>query len=266
MSKKLRLHLLFTAGLILFSLLSLFIFGNLPYEQNLAASLAAPSSQHILGTDQFGRDVLVRVLAGTGFTLVPTLFTVALVFVVGTIIGMTAGFFGGRVEFCLLGLTEIFLAVPSLVFAIAIAGILGGGIFGAVLALVIVGWAKYARLAAVLTKTIVRADFISAAKILGAGKITIIYRHILPNIAAPLLTTAALDIGTTMMELAGLSFLGIGAMPPTPEWGAMMNEGRKFILSAPQIIVAPGLLIFMMVANFNSLGEELRQYFAVKIL
>ena len=155
-------------------------------------------------------------------------------------------------------ISDLCLAFPQMVFAIAAAGALGGGLFNAALALAFIGWSKYARIARSLVLTVRSTDYIEAARISGARTHNIILRHILPNIAGTIIVTAALDIGTIIMELAGLSFLGLGAQPPTAELGAMMNNGRSMLQTAPWLILAPGFAIFIIVSAFNMLGDKLR--------
>ena len=246
--------------LILVAVFADFLTPQDPYLQNLEGALAPPSSQNLLGTDRYGRDILSRVIVGSQTTLFAALLLLATITIFGTLVGLVGGFVGGKVDVILMRLSDMFLAFPQMVFAIAAAGALGGGLFNAALALALIGWTKYARLSRSLVLTIREADFIAAAKISGATSTKIIFRHILPNIAGTILVTAALDIGTIIMELAGLSFLGLGAQPPTAEWGAMMNNGRTFLQTAPWVILSPGMAIFVTVAIFNLLGDKLRDY------
>ena len=160
--------------------------------------------------------------------------------------------------FAFVRLADIMLSFPGVILAIAIAGILGGSIINTIFALVIVSWAKYARLVRSLVIRLRNNDFIIAAKVNGTTTINILWRHILPNILPMIVITGAMDIGTMMMEIAGLSFLGFGAQPPTPEWGLMLNEGRQYIQTAPWLMIYPGLAIFIVVAIFNLWGDSLR--------
>ena len=176
----------------------------------------------------------------------------------GTLIGVISAYVGGKVDTVIMRLTDVFLAFPGIVLAIAIAGVLGGSAVNAVLAVVIVGWTKYARLARSMTLKVKQQDFLAAAITNGTRPIAMIRRHILPNIIPIIIITAALDIGALMMELAGLSFLGFGAQPPTPEWGLMLNEGRQLIQTAPWLMIFPGLAIVIVVAVFNLWGDSLR--------
>ena len=231
-----------------------------PYEQNLQAALTPPNSQNLLGTDRYGRDVLSRVIVGSQTTLCASLLLLATMATVGSLIGALCGFKGGRFDVVLMRLSDVFLAFPQMVFAIAAAGALGGGLLNAAAALAIIGWPKYARISRGLVLAIRSMPYLDAAKMAGSSSAAILFTHVLPNIAGPVLVTATLDIGTIIMELAGLSFLGLGAMPPTAEWGAMMNNGRSMLQTAPWVILAPGTAIFITVATFNLLGDKLRDF------
>lgn len=229
-----------------------------PYAQDLAAALSPPGAGHLLGTDRYGRDVLSRVIMGAQTTLCATLLLVLFVAALGSAVGAAAGFRGGRADTVLMRISDVFLAFPPLVFAVAAAGALGGGLVHAALALALIGWPKYARIARSLALSIRSMAYIDAARMAGTGDAGILLHHVLPNIAGPILVTAALDLGTVAMELAGLSFLGLGATPPTAEWGAMMANGRSMLQTAPWVILAPGAALFLSVAVFNLLGDRLR--------
>lgn len=229
-----------------------------PYDANMRNALQDPSSEHLLGTDKLGRDTLSRIIYGTQTSLAMTICLVVLISVVGTVVGVLSGYFGGKVETVLMRLADMMLSFPGVVLAIAIAGILGGNIINAIMALVVVSWAKYARLVRSLVVKLRHADFIAAAELSGTSTTNILWRHILPNILPMIVITGAMDIGTMMMEIAGLSFLGFGAQPPTPEWGLMLNEGRQYIQTAPWLMIYPGLAIFIVVAIFNLWGDSLR--------
>lgn len=232
-----------------------------PYVQDLEGALAPPNATNLLGTDRYGRDVLSRVIVGSQTTLCASLILLAVISIVGSLIGAICGYKGGRLDVILMRLSDIFLAFPQMVFAIAAAGALGGGLLNAAAALAIIGWPKYARIARGLVLSIRSMPYLAAAKMAGSSSTKILFNHVLPNIAGTILVTAALDIGTIIMELAGLSFLGLGAMPPTAEWGAMMNNGRSMLQTAPWVILAPGTAIFITVATFNLLGDKLRDFF-----
>ena len=229
-----------------------------PYAQDLEGALVPPNAQNLLGTDRYGRDVLSRVIVGSQTTLCASLLLLATISIVGSLIGAVCGYRGGKVDTILMRLSDVFLAFPQMVFAIAAAGALGGGLLNAAAALAIIGWPKYARIARGLVLSIKSLPWLDAAKMSGSSSTKILFTHVLPNIAGTIFVTAALDLGTIIMELAGLSFLGLGAMPPTAEWGAMMNNGRSMLQTAPWVILAPGTAIFITVATFNLLGDKLR--------
>ncbi len=229
-----------------------------PFDGNMKMVLQTPSAEHIFGTDKLGRDTFSRIIYGTQTSLFMTICLVLLTAVVGTIVGTVSGYFGGKVELVLMRFSDMMLSFPGVVLAIAIAGILGGSIINTILALVVVSWAKYARLVRSLVIKMRNNDFIIAAQVNGTTTWNILWRHILPNILPMVVITGAMDIGTMMMEIAGLSFLGFGAQPPTPEWGLMLNEGRQYIQTAPWLMVYPGVAIFIVVAIFNLWGDSLR--------
>ncbi len=221
-------------------------------------SLKAPCAEYICGADKLGRDVLSRVIFGTRSSLTMTLSLVAVVFVVGTSLGVISGFFGGAVDEIIMRISDMMISFPGLVLAIAIAGLLGPNMVNAVLAIAAVSWTKYARLSRSLVIKVKNSVFIEAAVLSGTKTHSIILRHILPNIISTMIITAASDIGTMMLELASLSFLGFGAQAPTPEWGLMLNEGRAYISKAPWLMIYPGIAIVIVVVVFNMLGDSIR--------
>lgn len=229
------------------------------YAQDLSMAEQPPSAMHLLGTDRYGRDMLARVLVGGRTSISGALMVVLLITAIGAGIGTGSGWYGGRIEQAWMGLSDVFLAFPGLVLALAVAGVSGGGMLQAVLALAAIGWPKYARLSRRLTVSLKGEPYIDIARMRGISSWKIIGCHILPNMAGPLLTTAVLDIGTMMMELAALSFLGLGVKPPTPEWGAMMSEGRRFLQLSPWMVMAPGAAMCLTVGLFHLLGEALRE-------
>lgn len=231
------------------------------YAQDLSMAQQPPSAGHLLGTDQYGRDMLARVLVGGRTSIWGALVVVLLITAIGTGIGTGSGWYGGRIEQAWMGLSDVFLAFPGLVLALAVAGVSGGGMLQAVLALAAIGWPKYARLSRRLTVSLKGEPYIDIARMRGISSWKIMYDHILPNMAGPILTTAVLDIGMMMMELAALSFLGLGVKPPTPEWGAMMSEGRRFLQLSPWMVMAPGAAMCLTVGLFHLLGEALRDAF-----
>ncbi len=248
------------ALILLCSVFSVYLAPQDPYVQDLDNAKAAPSAEHLFGTDRYGRDMFSRVLLGSRTSIFSTLMLVAVITVLGTAIGVFCGWYGGWIDAVLMRAADVFLAFPGLVFALAVAGVLGGGLHNAVIALAAISWPKYARLVRGQTLTQKEMPYLRAARMAGSSGLSIIVRHILPNIAGPILVTSVLDIGTMMMELAGLSFLGLGAKPPVPEWGSMMSDARGLMSSAPWLVFAPGLAICLTVMVFNLLGDTLRDY------
>ena len=229
-----------------------------PLVQALGSRLEAPSATHWLGTDQLGRDIASRLLYGARISLVIGLVVVASAGVFGTLVGTVAGYAGGLVDEALMRFTEIFLAFPPLILAMAIAGALGPSLTNAIIAVAAVTWAVYARLARGQLLSLRRREYVEAARSVGASQVRILVRHLLPNALAPLLVQASFDMGSAIITAAGLSFIGFGAQPPTPEWGVMISEGRNFISTEPWLSLFPGLAILFAVGAFNVLGDGLR--------
>ncbi len=229
-----------------------------PLKGNLADSIQPPSDEHIFGTDKMGRDIFTRVMYGAQTSLVSTFALVGIVFVIGTLLGVISGFFGGIVDAVIMRLADMMMSFPGLVLAIAVAGILGASMENAMIAIATVTWPKYARLARSLVMKIRHADFVEAARVTGSRTPYILARYMLPNVLPTMVITAATDIGGMMMELAALSFLGFGAVPPSPERGRMLSEGKDFMQSAPWLMIFPGLAIFVTIVVFNMLGDSLR--------
>lgn len=259
-ARKLAVFTVLAVLLVLAALFAEYLCPYDPYAQNLREALQAPSGAHLLGTDRYGRDMLSRVIMGGQSSIASTLVCVAVVTGIGTAVGVISGWRGGALDTLLMRTSDVFLAFPGLVFALAVAGVLGGGIQNAVIALCAIGWPKFARIARSQTLAVRDASFIQAARMQGTKGLALIVRHVLPNIAGPIVVCAVLDIGTMMMELAGLSYLGLGAQPPMAEWGSMMSGGRSMLQTAPWCVLAPGLAIFVTVLVFNLLGDTLRDY------
>ena len=266
-SGKTRLYI-FGAAAILLIVGALFSESLCPYDpylQNLDAALQQPSAAHIFGTDRYGRDMLSRVIAGSRASIFSTFLLVAIITAVGTAAGVFCGWARGRADDLLMRVSDLCLAFPGLVFALAVAGVLGGGLHNAVLALAAISWPKYARIARSQTLAVRETTYLKAAMLAGCSTMQLLLKHILPNIAGPILVTAMLDVGTMMMELAGLSFLGLGAKPPTAEWGSMMSETRGLLQTVPWAVFAPGIAIFVAVMAFNLLGDAVRDYMDPKM-
>ncbi len=232
-----------------------------PIVQALGSRLDPPSAAHWLGTDQLGRDIASRLLYGARISLFIGLVVVATAGLVGTAVGLVAGYAGGLVDEALMRFTEIFLAFPPLILAMAIAGALGPSLTNAIIAIAAVTWAVYARLVRGQLLSLRRREYVEAARSIGASGPRILLRHLLPNVLAPLLVQASFDMGAAIVAAAGLSFIGFGAQPPTPEWGVMISEGRNFISTQPWLSLFPGLAILLAVGAFNLLGDGLRDLF-----
>ncbi len=250
--------LVLALGVVVLALLAPWIAPYDPYEAVLSSADKAPSPQHLFGTDKLGRDLLSRVIYGTRTSLGSVLLLVSTTLVVGSFLGIIAGYFGGAVDAVIMRISDMMIAFPGLVLAIAIAGIMGANMFNAILAIVFVSWTKYARLARSMVLRIKHKDYISAAVLTGSTTGHILGRYMLPLTLPMLVVTAATDIGTMMLEIAALSFLGFGAQSPTAEWGLMLNEGRAYMQTSPWMIFFPGLAIFIVVVIYNLLGDSLR--------
>ena len=229
-----------------------------PLTAEMKNAYLPPSGEHLFGTDKLGRDCFSRILYGASYSLSSVLLLVAVIFAVGTSLGVAAGYFGGKTDTVIMRISDMMISFPGMILAIAIAGILGGSLINAIIALTIVSWTKYARLARSMVLRIKKRDFVEAAVVNGGKPLHILSRHIVPNILPLMVITAASDIGAMMMELAGLSFLGFGSQPPAPEWELMLNEGRQQLQTAPWLMVFPGLAIFVTVVIFNLWGDALR--------
>ena len=229
-----------------------------PTTGSLSEALKPPSSEHLFGTDKLGRDLYARVIYGARTSLIAAFSVVILAFVIGTVAGVLAGYFGKIVDAVIMRIADMMIAFPGMILAIAVAGIMGASIRNAVIAVALVTWPKYARLARSLVLKIRDRDYVAAAIVTGSKTPYMLLKYMLPSAITTLVITAAMDIGTMMLELAGLSFLGFGAVPPTPEWGLMLSEGRAYMTSAPWLMIYPGVAIFIVVVIFNMLGDSLR--------
>ena len=255
---KLGFFLILVAGLLFVACFGQYIVPYDPYAQDLSNALQPPSGSHLLGTDRYGRDLFSRIIIGAQTTIFSALALVAGITIVGTVIGVICGYVGGWIDSLIMRISDIFLAFPEMVFAIAIAGVLNGGIWSAAIAVGLIAWPRYARVARSQVLAMKNHQYMNAAKLMGTRWYKVILKHIMPNILGPIVVTAALDVGAMIMNLAGLSYLGLGVVPPTPEWGSMMSEGRSMLQTSPWIVLAPGLAIFITVIIFNLLGDTVR--------
>jgi peptide/nickel transport system permease protein len=230
-----------------------------PRQVEVLARLKAPSAEHPFGTDSLGRDVLSRVLVGARVSLPAGLVVVLLAAAFGTVYGGVAAYAGTKVEEVQMRVTDLFLSFPPLLLAMAIAAALGKGVLNTIVAMAVVWWPKYARLARSLVLVQRSLEYVEAARALGQGAGRTLVRHIVPNAIGPIVALLALDVGNAMITFAGLSFLGLGVVPPTPEWGAMVSEGQVLI-EQWWVSTFPGLAIFTVVVGFNFLGDAIRDW------
>ena len=245
-------------ALVLLAALAPVVAPHDPYAQNLARRLLAPSATHWLGTDEFGRDILSRLLYGARITLVIVVLVALIAAPIGLIVGTASGYLGGAVDAVLMRITDIFLAFPSLILALAFVAALGPGIENAIIAIALTSWPPYARIARAETLTIRRSDYIAVARIQGASTPRILFGHVMPLCMSSLVVRVTLDMAGIILTAAGLGFLGLGAQPPMAEWGAMVSSGRRFILDQWWVATIPGLAIFIVSLGFNLLGDGLR--------
>ncbi len=229
-----------------------------PNKANLLEALLPPGGQYPLGTDWLGRCVYSRILSGAATSVFSALTIVVLTVFIGGAVGIICGYFGGAIDSFFMRLVDIFLAFPGLVLALAVAGMLGPGLNNAVIALALTGWPQYARLSRSYVLSLRQENFVYAAKLNGQTTMSILIRHILPNTIRPVIVTASLSVGGTILALAGLSFLGLGTPPPSAEWGSMLSDGRGLMQQAPWLVIFPGLAIFFTSMLFNLLGDSVR--------
>jgi peptide/nickel transport system permease protein len=245
--------------LVAVALLAPWLAAYSPTVGDLASErLLAPSVQHLLGTDDQGRDILSRLIYGARITLYVVVLVAVLAAPIGLVVGTVSGYAGGWIDALLMRVTDIFLAFPRLILALAFVAALGPGIENAVIAIAITSWPPYARIARAETLTIRQADYILAAQLLGASSWRIVLRHIMPLCLSSVIVRVTLDMAGIILTAAGLGFLGLGAQPPTPEWGAMIANGRQFVLDQWWVAAAPGAAIFLVSLAFNLLGDGLR--------
>ena len=252
-----RLGVALFLGILLTSGLATLLCPHDPAAQSLVRRLAHPSTQHLLGTDHLGRDVLSRLLMGGRFGLVIAGITLALSCVIGTIVGVVCARTGGTIDEVAMRLVDLLIAFPDVVVAVFLTALLGTGYGTLIVALTLVGWTPFARLARGLSLEIINRDYIHAAEILGCSRRFIIFRHIIPNAARPIAAIAFLRFGHKLITVGGLSFIGLGVQPPAADWAAMMAEAQPYIERAPLLVVCPGLAIFLTALSVTWIGRGL---------
>ena len=228
-------------------------------ETHIDNRFLSPSSQHFFGTDELGRDVFSRVLYGSRLSLQVGAIAIGLALTVGVPLGVVAGYSGGMLDEVIMRITEVFLRFPPLLMAMAVSTLLGPNLVNAMIAIAIAWWPWYTRLLRSEAISVRERDFVQAARAMGASQGKIVFRHVLPNCLTPIVIQASMDFGSIMLTSAALSFLGLGAQPPTPEWGLMVSTGRTFFLTHWWIVTFPGLAIFIAVLSFNLVGDGLRE-------
>jgi len=251
--------LVIIAALLVMAAFAPWIATHDPLTQNLGQRLLPPGTPgHFLGTDDFGRDIWSRIVYGSRITLYIVTLVAVTAPVLGLAIGTVAGYFGGWVDQVLMRITDIFLAFPRLILALALVAVLGPGIENAVLAIALTAWPPYARVARAETLTVRTSDYIAAVRLQGAGSGRIIWGHVMPMCLPSVIIRVTLDMAGVILIAAGLGFLGLGVQPPTPEWGLMISSGRKFLFEQWWVATMPGLAIFIVSLGFNLLGDGLR--------
>ncbi len=261
------LSLIGTIIIILVLFMAIFADQVAPYPEegkgktNAPNTLMAPSAEHLFGTDKLGRDILSRIIMGSRSALIVPIGVVLFAVLLGAPLGALAGYKGGWLDEVIMRITDLFLAFPSLLLAMAIASALGRGLDKAAIALVVSWWPWYTRIARGVAVGLRERYFVEAAQAIGVSDAVIIFRHILPNTISPILVQATVDMGTVILAMGGLAFLGLGTQPPAPDWGLMVSEGRTYILDQWWIATFPGMAIFIVVLAFNLLGDTLRDIF-----
>nr|WP_238480914.1 nickel transporter permease [Desulforadius tongensis] len=250
--------LIFLAALTLIAVFAPYIAPYDPTNGVMADSLQKPSAQHLLGTDELGRDILSRIIFGARISLRVGLLAVAIALSIGTVLGSIAGYFGGRIDNLIMRFMDVMLSFPSLLLAIAFMSVLGRGVENAVIAISIVTMPEYARIVRGSVLSVKENEYVQAARAIGNRDGAIILKHILPNVIAPIIVRGTLGISTAILETAALGFLGLGVQPPDAEWGTMLGAGRSYMFNAPHLVMFPGIAITLTVMAFNLLGDGLR--------
>jgi peptide/nickel transport system permease protein len=256
--------LIIISFIIILSLIAPLIAPYDPLDQRLDERLQPPSSKHLMGTDKLGRDIFSRILYGGRISLFIAVSSVVLATLIGMLIGLISGYLGGRIDDLLMRITDMFMAFPSLILALAIAAMLKPGMFNVITAISLSSWPQYARMARAITIQVKNEPYIEAAVSIGASNTRILIGHIIPMVIPQVMIQGMINLGGAILTAAGLGFLGFGVPPPTPEWGLMVSEGRDLIQSHWWISTFPGLMIFLSVVGFNLLGDQLRDIFDVR--
>lgn len=256
-NKYLSVLLLILTSLIFIAVFADYIAPFDPYLGDLKKGFVAPNSENLFGTDKLGRDIFSRVLYGIRISLSISIVLILIILFFGTVLGTLAGYFGGIADKIIMRICDILISCPSMVLAIALAGIMGASIKNAMIAIFVVTISKYIRLTRSLVIQINESEYIKAARMSGSKDVNILIRHLLPNISKTLIVTASTDLGTIILELSALSFLGFGVPSPYPELGFMINEGRSYMLYAPWIVLFPGVTIFIIVSVFNLISDAI---------
>ena len=246
------------AGIILVAALAPLLPLQDPTQLDLQNRLIPPSNEYLLGTDHLGRDELSRLIYGARTTLLMSSVSLLIIMGIASIVGALSGYYGGWLDTGLMMVVDLLLAFPSLILGVAVAGILGPSLINVMIAVSVVWWASHARVIRGMVLSARRRDYVEAARSIGASDGRIVVVHIARNIMGPFVVLATLDMGWIILGIAGLSFLGLGAQPPTPEWGAMLNDSRSYMQTSPSLLLAPGAAIFLLVLGFNLLGDGLR--------
>ena len=259
--KKQKTALVALAFICLLAIIAIISYQVVPYginEYDYSAIMQGPSAKHIFGTDEFGRDLFSRILCGTRISLSVGLLSVSIGAILGTILGLLGGYYGGLLDACIMRVCDVLFAFPGIILAIAIVAILGSGLYNVVIAVAVFSTPTFARLVRSTTLSLKSSVFVQAARNIGSSDRRILFRHILPGAIPNIIVQCTMSIGNSILTASSLSFLGMGAQPPTPEWGLLLSNGRNYMMSSWHITFFPGLAIFLTVLSFNLLGDGLR--------
>ena len=260
------LGIFFLALIVTITIFGPFLVPNDPISANMTERLGSPSFKYPLGTDHLGRCVFSRIVIGSQATLGITALVIATVILIGIPIGIFSGYIGGRFDSFIMRLADGFIALPEFILAIAIAGFLGPSLLNLMISVVLVKWISYTRVVRSIVLAEREKEYVLAAKVGGCSTGKIVFRHLLPQIISPVLVLATLDVGKIILIISSLSYLGLGAQPPAPEWGSMLNDGRPYFQTIPELMLYPGIAIFAVILSCNLIGEGLRDKLDVKTL